>query len=218
MVLNPALILLLGALPVPWLRGWLRAVWMLALPVAGMVVLWSLPEGRWAVEPMFGIALEPLRIDGLSRIFATVFHLAAFIAVIYGLNVRDTVQQVSTLAYAGAAVGGALAGDLVSFFICWELAGLTSVFLILARRTERAYRAGMRYLVAQVFSGLLLLAGIVLLANDGQPLTFNHIGIDSIAGWLILIAIGTKCAFPVLHAWLQDTYPEATVLGTVASG
>ena len=215
MVLNPALILLLGALPVPWLRGWLRAVWMLALPVAGMVVLWSLPEGRWAVEPMFGIALEPLRIDGLSRIFATVFHLAAFIAVIYGLNVRDTVQQVSTLAYAGAAVGGALAGDLVSFFICWELAGLTSVFLILARRTERAYRAGMRYLVAQVFSGLLLLAGIVLLANDGQPLTFNHIGIDSIAGWLILIAIGTKCAFPVLHAWLQDTYPEATVLGTV---
>ncbi len=212
---HPGLILLLGALPVPWLRGWVRALWMLSLPVAGLALLWQLPEGTWAVPPMFGLDLQPLRIDGLSRIFATVFHIAAFIAVIYGLNVRDTVQQVSTLAYAGAAVGGALAGDLVSFFVCWELAGLTSVFLILARRTERAYRAGMRYLVAQVFSGLLLLAGIVLLVADGHSLRFEHIGIDSLAGWLILIAIGTKCAFPILHAWLQDTYPEATVLGTV---
>jgi multicomponent Na+:H+ antiporter subunit D len=32
---------------------------------------------------------------------------------------------------------------------------------------------------------------------------------------LILTAIGIKCAFPVLHAWLQDTYPEATAVGTV---
>ena len=33
---------------------------------------------------------------------------------------------------------------------------------------------------------------------------------------LILLAVGIKCAFPLLHAWLTDTYPEATVVGTVA--
>ena len=32
---------------------------------------------------------------------------------------------------------------------------------------------------------------------------------------LILIAFGIKCAFPLMHNWLQDAYPEATVTGTV---
>ena len=33
--------------------------------------------------------------------------------------------------------------------------------------------------------------------------------------WLILLAFGIKCAFPLLHNWLQDAYPEATITGTV---
>ena len=32
---------------------------------------------------------------------------------------------------------------------------------------------------------------------------------------LIFLAFGIKCAFPFLHNWLQDAYPEATVTGTV---
>ncbi|MCW8858051.1 MAG: proton-conducting transporter membrane subunit, partial [Kangiella sp.] len=35
------------------------------------------------------------------------------------------------------------------------------------------------------------------------------------AGWLIFIAFGIKCAFPMLHNWLTDAYPEATPTGTV---
>ena len=30
-----------------------------------------------------------------------------------------------------------------------------------------------------------------------------------------MIAFGIKCAFPLLHNWLQDAYPEATATGTV---
>ena len=32
---------------------------------------------------------------------------------------------------------------------------------------------------------------------------------------MIFIAFGIKCAFPLLHNWLQDAYPAATVTGTV---
>ena len=32
---------------------------------------------------------------------------------------------------------------------------------------------------------------------------------------LIFLAFGIKCAFPLLHNWLQDSYPAATVTGTV---
>ena len=35
------------------------------------------------------------------------------------------------------------------------------------------------------------------------------------AFWLILFAFGVKAAFPLLHAWLPDAYPESTPEGTV---
>jgi multicomponent Na+:H+ antiporter subunit D len=107
------------------------------------------------------------------------------------------------------------AGDLVTLFVFWELTAITSVFLIWARRTERSYRAGMRYLVMQVGSGVILLAGLVIHQKATGSIAFDHIGIGTLGGNLIFLAFGIKCAFPFLHNWLQDAYPEATVTGTV---
>ncbi len=213
---NPALLMLLGALGVPLLRGWPRRVLMVALPVGGLVLLWLLPEGTGTTFELFGLVLNPMRIDGLSRIFATGFLVAALLTAIYALHLRDSLQQTVILVYAASAVGGALAGDLLTLFVFWELAGLSSAFLIWAGRTERSHRAAMRYLVAQVASGLLLLAGIVVRVGAGEGLEFSYIGLDGPGGMLILVAVGIKCAFPVLHAWLTDTYPEATIVGAVA--
>ncbi|MDQ4115915.1 MAG: Na(+)/H(+) antiporter subunit D [Actinomycetota bacterium] len=219
MTSNPALVPILGAFLVPLLPGRVRSAWMLALPVVALALLWTMPEGVRAGPSLLGLELEPVRIDSLSRLFGTAFCLAAFLGVIYGLHVRDTVQQVATLSYAGAAIGGALAGDLVTLFVFWELTGVASVLLIWAGRTERSRRAGLRYLVAQVVSGLLMLAGIALRVTGGAGVRFDLIGAQDAGGVLILLAIGIKCAFPVLHAWLIDTYPEATAVGTaVLSG
>jgi multicomponent Na+:H+ antiporter subunit D len=212
---NPALVLILGAVPVPLLRGRLRAAWMVLLPLAGLGWLWLLPEGTSGGLELFGMALQPVRVDPLSRVFATAFLVAALVCVIYALHLRDPVQQTALLVYGGTAVGGALAGDLLTLFVFWELAGAASVFLIWAHRTGRSYRAGLRYLTAQVISGLLMLAGIALRVAGGHGLEFDYLGLASPGGGLILLAIGIKCAFPVLHAWLQDTYSEATVVGAV---
>jgi len=74
----------------------------------------------------------------------------------------------------------------------------------------------MRYLVYQVLSGVLLLAGALVYYHKTGSLAFDHIGLDAgVAGWLIFIAFGIKSAFPFLHSWLTDGYPEATVTGTV---
>jgi multicomponent Na+:H+ antiporter subunit D len=213
---SPVLVLLLGALGVPLLRGWPRRVLLVAAPVVGLVVLWLLPEGTGVSFELFGLVLEPVRVDGLSRVFATGFLVAALLTAIYALHLRDAVQQAVVLVYAASAVGGALAGDLLTLFVFWELAGLSSAFLIWTGRTERSHRAAMRYLVAQVLSGLLMLAGIVVRVGAGEGLAFDYLGIDRPGGPLILAAVGIKCAFPVLHAWLTDTYPEATVVGAVA--
>lgn len=215
-MVNPALLLIVGALGIPALRGWPRKALLVALPVAGLVLLWLLPAGAGMSFELFGLIFQPVRVDALSRVFATGFLIAATLTAIYAIHLKDPLQQAVVLIYAGSAVGGTLAGDLVTLFVFWEFAGLSSVLLIWAGRSERSYRAGMRYLVVQVVSGLLMLAGIALRVQDGHGLEFSYIGLDGPGGGLILAAIGIKCAFPLLHAWLQDTYPEATAVGTVA--
>jgi multicomponent Na+:H+ antiporter subunit D len=44
---------------------------------------------------------------------------------------------------------------------------------------------------------------------------FGHLGLETSGGTLIFLAFGIKCAFPLLHNWLTDSYPEATPSGTV---
>ena len=213
--LNPAYILILGGLLVPFLQGTARRAFMLVLPLLGILQLWGLPYGEMGLVQIFDLQLITLRLDSLSFIFALIFFIATWLGVIYALHVDDTLQHVAALIYAGAAIGAALSGDLVTLFIYWELTAIASVFLIWARRTEQAFRVGLRYLIIQIGSGVILLAGVVIYANATGSIGFNQIGLDAPGGWLIFIAFGIKCAFPFLHNWLQDAYPEATVTGTV---
>ena len=213
--LSPGLVLILGALLVPVLQGRVRSVYMLALPVLAFVHLATLPYGAFGQAEFLGFSLVTLRIDRLSSIFGYIFLIAALVSVIYALHVKDAVQHTASLIYAGSAVGAVFAGDLVTLFVYWEGTAIASVVLIWARRTEASYHAGMRYLIIQVLSGLLLFFGVLLQYRATGSIAFDAIGLQTPAGVLIFLAFGIKCAFPLLHNWLQDAYPEATVTGTV---
>ena len=211
----PFLPFFIGALIAAVSRGIFRSVVMIAIPIVSALHLWWVPDGVYLQFAFLDYQLIPYRVDKLSLMFGYVFHIAALIGIIYSLHVRDTLQQVAAMLYAGSGLGAVFAGDLLSLFVFWELLAFTSVFLIWARRTERSYQAGMRYLIIQVLSGVLLLIGALFYASEKGNLEFNFIGLDGIAGWLIFIAFGIKCAFPMFHNWLTDAYPEATVTGTV---
>ena len=196
-------------------RGRVRSVLMLVVIALSGLHLWLLPDEVKVSLKIFEYELTPYRVDSLSVVFGYVFHIAAFISVLYSLHVRDTMQHVSGLVYAGSALGAIFAGDLITLFIFWEFLAVSSVFLIWASRTETAYRAGLRYLIIQVLSGVLLLAGLLIYQSQTGSLAFDLIGTGHIGGWLILLAFGIKAAFPLLHTWLTDAYPEATPTGTV---
>ena len=211
----PFLPFFIGALIAAVTRGTLRNIFMIATPIVSAAHLWMVPDGIHLQFAFLEYQLTPYRVDKLSLMFGYVFHIAAFIAIIYSLHVRDTVQQVAAMLYAGSGLGAVFAGDLLTLFVFWELLAFTSVFLIWARRSQRSYVAGMRYLIIQVLSGVILLIGALFYAAENGTLEFGYIGLDGIAGWLIFIAFGIKCAFPIAHNWLTDAYPEATVTGTV---
>ena len=211
----PGSILIVGALLVPLLRGRIQAGYMLALPAFSLFFLLGMPYGEYGQIAFFDYNLTTIRIDKLSLVFGIIFHIAAFLSVLYALHEKDNVQHVAGLIYAGSAISAVFAGDLISLFVYWELTAVSSVFLIWARRTERSYRAGMRYLIIQVTSGLFLLVGTIFHYQMSGQISFNYLGLSDLGTKLIFVAFGIKCAFPLLHNWLQDAYPEATVTGTV---
>ncbi len=204
-----------AALVLPALPMLVRSILLLGVPVLSGLIAWSLPEGMLWQVGFFGLELELMRVDPLSRIFALIFSLAAFLGNLYAWHVRDTVQQAAALIYAGSAIGAVFAGDLITLFFYWEGTAIASVFLIWARRTEGAYHTGMRYLVIQIGSGVLLLVGAVLWHAETGTIAFDRMTLGSPATYFIFFSFGIKCAFPLLHNWLQDSYPAATVTGTV---
>ena len=215
--LPPFLIFFVAAALVAVTRGLARQALLLITPIATGAYLWfSVESGAHASLSILSYELIVLRADKLSLLFGYLFCIASLIAGIFSLHVKDTKQHVAGVMYAGSALGAVFSGDFITLFIFWELMAISSVFLIWARGTERALKTGMRYLVFQVLSGVLLLAGALVYFKDTGSLAFEHIGLDiGVAGWLILIAFGIKSAFPFLHTWLTDSYPEATVTGTV---
>ncbi len=211
----PGWLLIFGGLLVPLFRGRVRSAYMLLLPALGFIQLLLMQEGELLQLSIFDYSLTPVRVDPLSLVFGYIFHIAAFLGMIFALRVKESGQHVAAFVYAGSAIGAVFAGDLITLFVYWEIAAISSVFLIWARRSERSHRAGMRYLIFQIASGVLLLAGTLAHFYQTGSLAFNYLGINSLGGMLILIAFGIKCAFPLLHNWLEDAYPEATVTGTV---
>ena len=200
-----------GLLP----KGSMRAALLLLVPVLAALQIWSLPEGNLYQVELLGQQLELMRVDKLSRVFGLIFCIAAFLGNLYAWHIKDTVQQIAAVLYSGSAIGAVFAGDLVTLFFYWEGTAIASVFLIWARRTEGAYHTGMRYLIIQITSGVILLAGTALLYRETGSIAFEQMTLGSLATWLIFLSFGMKCAFPFLHNWLQDSYPAATITGTV---
>ena len=213
--LPPFLIFVAGAaliflLPQRW-QGWSSLI----ITIAALLNFLSISQGVYWEVAILDYKLTLGRVDTLGYLFCLLFHIAAVIAALFAVHVRDPIQNISALLYAGGAVGATLAGDLISLFIFWEIMAVASSFLIWARRSPQSNAAGLRYLIVQVLSGVLLLSGTIVFYWETGSTSFNSIGLNSFGGKLIFLAFGIKCAFPLLHGWLVDSYPQSTPTGTV---
>ena len=211
----PGFIMIIGALLIPFLPHMIRQIYMMILVLISAYSL-TLGFGIHSTINVMGFDFILFQSDSLTLPFAIIFHIAAALNVIYGAHEKQWKQHVSIMSYSGAAIAAVHAGDLFTLFVWWEATAFTSVFLILAGNTYRSYRSAFRYILIQVTSGMFLLAGaIILLINYGSAL-LTKFDINSLYGQLIFIAFGIKAAFPLLNGWLQDSYPEASEIGTVA--
>jgi len=211
----PAAILILGALLVPFFRGKARSYYVILLPAVAFFLVSQLQGGASWHFHFFGFDLTFLRVDKLSKVFGYIFTLNAFAAFIYAFYLKDNTQHMAALFYIGSSLGVVFAGDLVSLYFFWEVMAVASTFLILARKTDKAQAAGMRYIMVHVFGGLCLLAGIAVYISQTGSIAFDAMTDRSWGTYLILIGFLINAAAPPFSAWLPDAYPEATVTGGV---
>ncbi len=211
----PALIFMLGGLFIPLFRGSARSAYMMLIPVVGFINLLLIPQGEHLITSLGEFNLVLLNVDRLNLLFGYIYHIISLITVIYILNFKNNVEYVAGFFYAGAALGTVFAGDMFTFFIFWEMLTVGSVMLIWAKKTKKAQEAGFRYLLVHAFGGLVLLAGIVFHFTNTGSLEMNPLTLSGVGSYLIFFGIGINCAWPLLHPWLTDAYPEATIGGTV---
>lgn len=213
----PAAILIIGSLFVPLLKGFIRHLYVLLLPVLSFINMLYYPAGSGSELDLAGLSLTLVKVDSASLLWGYIFHLITLLGGIYLLFTPKVIELAAAYFYSGAALGVVFAGDYFTLFSCWELLTFGAVFLILARNTPRAYHAATRYLLVHIAGGLVLFGGVIIhcLEKGSLELTPFEPGFVSTGALLIFIGFGINCAWPVLHAWLTDAYPEATIGGVV---
>jgi multicomponent Na+:H+ antiporter subunit D len=232
--------LLIFALPEE--RVWLRSALNLAGALAKLLGVGLLLAGvaageeygfRFAVLP--GIDLV-FKADALALLFVTLSALLWLFTTLYAIGYLEGAPNRSRFfgffsLCVTATMGVAMAGNLFTFFVFYELLTLATFPLVVHRGTPKAMRGGTVYLAYTLGGGALLLTGIVWLHSLAGAADFAHGGylavLDGVgdgtlqAIFLLLIAgVGVKAAIVPLHGWLPQAMvapaPVSALLHAVA--
>ena len=163
-----------------------------------------------------------LNITHLSWIFLITLSVISSLSVIFSLTYiknherTDFYYLMLLLVNAGMA-GVVLSGDLVSFYIFWEIMSW-STFLLISYNRGAAIQAGLKYIIMSVFGSLSMLVAIMLIYSHYNTLEISQFisslresphGLILLLLILFSITFGIKNAIMPLHAWLPDAHSEA---------
>ena len=213
----PGLILILGAIVLLLLPATARKAGAIGLAALGFFAISQLETGERLSPSFLGFDLTLLRVDATSKAFGYIFTLCAVAAFIFSWHEKRRAENTAALVYIGSALGVVFAGDMITWYVCWELMAIASTFLILARKTEKSLKAAQRYILVHLAGGLILLTGILLTVHNHKTgsIAFNEFPKGEIGSWFILFGILINAAAVPFSSWLPDAYPESTVMGGV---
>ncbi len=218
---------LLAGLLIPWSGRApnLREAWSLLAAAAQCAVVAALAPAALAgpgletrlLDLSPGVALA-LRADALGVVFAALSSGLWLLTTVYSIGyVRSLGEHAQTRYFfcfavaVGAAVGVALAANLLTFFLFYEILTVATYPLVVHKETPAAVRAGRVYLAYTLGAGGALLAGVAATWVVAGTLEFRPGGVLDPAtapaavlalGALLVLGVAVKAAVMPLHAWL----------------
>jgi multicomponent Na+:H+ antiporter subunit D len=190
---------------------------------------------RFALSFLPGAPLV-LQGDALSLQFVSLSSVLWLATTIYAIGyLENSPLRSRFFGYfslcVSATVGIALAGNLITFLLFYELLTLATFPLVVHRGTPESLRAGRIYLAYTLAGGTVLLMGVALLhALTGTPdfipggyvtpdAQTSSIGLKW-AFFMMIAGLGVKAALFPFHAWLPRAMvapaPVSALLHAVA--
>ncbi len=181
---------------------------------------WSVARGN-AYELRFGMLPGVdfvLRADAMAMLFAGLSAVLWLFTTIYAIGYLEGSPNRSRFfgffsLCVASTMGIALAGNLVTFLVFYELLTLSTYPLVVHRGTPKALAAGRTYLRYTIGGGAVLLVGVALLTMVAGDVSFVDTGglveaaeedatLLRVAFWLLIGGLGVKAALVPLHGWL----------------
>lgn len=192
------------------------AVLALCLAGEGMLTLFNLTD---RLPVLF-------KVDGVSVIFSAmtviVFVCAGFFSFEYMKHEQKEKRYYGFYLIAfGVLLALCFAGNLITFYLFFELLTLSSMPLVIHNGSKEAIMAGLKYLFYSLCGAYLSLFGLYFIESYGNTLTFSPGGVFSagaiaehgtvllVTAMLMLIGFGVKAGMFPLHAWLPTAHPVA---------
>lgn len=210
--------------------GWLLAVLPAVLTVYFATYIPAISSGdrlllEYAWVPGLDISLN-LLVDGLSLLFALLISSIGTFVFIYAgsyLEGHPALGRfyVIMLSFMASMLGLVLSDNLITLFVFWELTSVTSYLLIgFDHANESARRSALQGLFVTSAGGLVMLAGLVLLAGMGGSYSLTEIltqddvlhehVLYTATVLCILAGTFTKSAQVPFHFWLPNAMAAPT--------
>jgi multicomponent Na+:H+ antiporter subunit D len=189
---------------------------VLAVLVSLSLAAWLLtvPAGLHLRTTLFGFEVVLFAVDIYSRLLGVTLAFVATVGVGYTFAVGDDRRQTAlALAYVGAGLGVAFAGDWLSLVVFWELMAVCATVFVWYRTSDR--RSGVRYAIYHELGALALIAGVVTHYVAVGTFLFGDGVTPGLPALLVALGIGLNACFLGLHVWLVDTYPRTHVATSV---
>ncbi len=209
----------------------------LKLLLVGVMIWGVFHEHVYETQFVIAPGLEfRLHADALSVLFVTLSTVLWMVTTIYAIGyLEDSPHRSRFFGFFSlcvtATVGLALAGNLFTFLIFYEVLTLVTYPLVAHRGTPEAIRGARIYLAYTLAGGAVLLFGIIWLKSLVGTVAFVQGGILSavdpalypqlkIIFLLLIIGLGVKAAIVPLHGWLPKAMvapaPVSALLHAVA--
>lgn len=166
------------------------------------------------------------KIDSLGRIFVTVVTIvwlcSGAFAFSYMKHERAEKRYFGFyLIVFGILAGLGFSGNIITFYMFYEIVTLTSVLLVIHTGSKEAIIAGLKYLFYSFCGAYFVLYGIYVLFRFSNTLSFTAGGVlnqELIQGrepfllvvvFLMILGFGVKAGMFPMHGWLPAAHPVA---------
>lgn len=167
------------------------------------------------------------RADALGRFFL-ILVLVLYTAVLFYAFEYMQMEEREGMFFAfffvslGALLSATMAANLVTFYLCFEFATLTSMPLVLHELTRDAIAAARKYLFYSIGGALMGLLGVFYVYFCAGPSTSFAPGgiLDPVKAaenravllalvFVAIVGFGTKAGLYPMHGWLPTAHPIA---------